>query len=68
MGNMSYCRFENTSSDMEECVEALDEAGWDTEEMINQASSEHERDGIRKFIRLCHEVFESTKYFDDWDC
>ncbi len=24
MGNMSYCRFENTSRDLEDCIEAIE--------------------------------------------
>jgi hypothetical protein len=32
MGNMSYCRFENTLSDMRDCLRAL-ENGLDAEEL-----------------------------------
>ena len=28
MANMSYCRFNNTRIDMEDCIEALREAEW----------------------------------------
>lgn len=27
MGNMSHCRFENTSRDMEDCIESLRDKG-----------------------------------------
>jgi hypothetical protein len=59
MGNMSYCRFENTSSDIADCIEALDDANWDLEEMIKNASSEYEIVGIKRFIELCREVAEN---------
>ena len=32
MGNMSYCRFENTLADMRDCLQAL-ENGLDAEEL-----------------------------------
>lgn len=32
MGNMSYCRFSNTSHDLEDCVTAMEEA-YNLEEM-----------------------------------
>lgn len=28
MSNMSYCRFQNTGSDFEDCIEAMEEAMW----------------------------------------
>lgn len=64
MANMSYCRFENTSQDIADCIEALDENNWDIELMMKNASSEYERKGMKKFIKLCKEVAE---YFNDDD-
>lgn len=58
MSNMSYCRFENTSSDIQDCIDALEEADWDLEEVIKNASSEYEKRGIKRFVRLCKEVAE----------
>ena len=37
MGNMSYCRFENTIKDIADCIDALDGAGWDLDEMSKNA-------------------------------
>ena len=53
---MSYCRFENTVSDMQDCIDALDNADWDLDEMIRNASSEQEAKAIKEFIELCQDV------------
>jgi hypothetical protein len=37
MPNMSYCRFENTVSDLRDCVDAMEEGGPDGEEEIRAA-------------------------------
>lgn len=64
MPNMSYCRFSNTTSDMEDCIEAIKESNWDIQEMIENASSHEEGMKIRRFIRLCEEVADM---FSDQD-
>ena len=52
MGNMSYCRFENTSSDLRDCMEALEEL--DVEQVAEM--SEYERDGLIELIQLANEI------------
>ena len=52
MGNMSYCRFENTSSDLRDCMEALGEL--DLEQVAEM--SEYERDGLIELIQLANEI------------
>ena len=52
MGNMSYCRFENTSSDLRDCMEALEEL--DVEQVAEM--SEYERDGLFELIQLANEI------------
>lgn len=42
MGNMSYCRFSNTVSDLEDCYENMDD----------DLSEEEER-ARRRLIRIC---------------
>jgi len=52
MGNMGYCRFENTVGDLGECQLAL-------ENMLdcNEAQlSKTERSKARELIRTCHEI------------
>ena len=56
MSNMSYCRFENTANDMEDCIEALEESGWNLDEMIENASSPYEARAMQKFVDLCRDV------------
>lgn len=58
MPNMSYCRFENTSNDIQDCIDALEEENWDFEQMIVDAS-DTEAEGMRDFVRLCREVTEA---------
>ena len=55
---MSYCRFENTSNDIQDCIDALEEENWDFEQMIVDAS-DTEAEGMRDFVRLCREVTEA---------
>lgn len=52
MGNMSYCRFENTVGDLGECQMAL-------ENMLNcdeSQLSKTERSKARELIRTCYEI------------
>ena len=56
MGNMSYCRFENTLADMRDCLFAL-ENGLDVEEL-----SEYEISALRNFADTARQIarFESN--------
>lgn len=51
MSNMSYCRFENTTADMDECIEAI--RNGDTEGM-----SEYELDALKQFIELARDIVD----------
>ena len=48
MGNMSYCRFENTVDDLEDCQEHISD---DIDELTHE-----ERRARRKMIRICKEI------------
>lgn len=50
MTNMSYCRFQNTLSDLEDCVDALYEIS-DLDEL-----SDDEKRAAKKLIKACIEV------------
>ena len=52
MGNMSYCRFENTSNDLIDCMEALEEL--DAEQVYEMSS--YEREGLLELVRLSNEI------------
>ena len=58
MGNMSYCRFENTLADMRDCLYAL-ENGLDAEEL-----SDYEISALRSFADTARQIarFESNIY------
>ncbi len=52
MSNMSYCRFENTSRDFEDCLEALENEGFDS-------LSENEKHYAKKLLRLSKQFAEA---------
>jgi len=51
MGNMSYCRFENTARDLEDCVDALNNGH--TEDL-----SSYERRGLDKLLYYAQRVID----------
>ena len=59
MANMSYCRFENTTSDLADCVNALERIAYD-----NESISESEWKYAKQMRSWC-EIFIET--FDDID-
>ena len=58
MPNMSYCRFENTAQDLQDCLYALEEG--ETTEL-----SRFERRGLRNLLRLCEEFVDYENEIDD---
>jgi len=50
MGNMSYCRFENTARDLADCLDAL-ENGEHTEGL-----SSYEKRGLEDLLSYCDEI------------
>ena len=50
MGNMSYCRFENTASDLADCLDAL-EYGVHTKDL-----SSYEKRGLKDLLSYCDEI------------
>ena len=58
---MSYCRFENTSQDLNDCLEALS-----NEE--NTDLNTYEETGLRDLIQLCKEILEyEDEIIDFWE-
>lgn len=49
MGNMSYCRFENTARDLQDCIRAIE-----NDDVYD--FSQWELDGFKKLIRLAEEL------------
>jgi hypothetical protein len=46
MSNMSYCRFENTLEDMEDCLRALEQAGGRANYLSEHCPSSNEEQAI----------------------
>lgn len=59
MANMSYCRFENTSRDIRDCIDALEENNWDLAAMMEDASSKQEARAMKSFVNLCIDIAEN---------
>ena len=61
MGNMSYCRFQNTVSELEDCVDAIADAGID-------CLPEAEKRAASRMYELCAsyvEMYESIEIGDE---
>ena len=66
MGNMSYCRFENTSRDLSDCEDAIESGDMSTD------MSQYERDGLENLLGHCqnivamkHEIEDALRRWDD---
>ena len=57
MSNMSYCRFQNTIGDMQDCIDNLDEH-------IREDDRREYRARI-KFIEMCKQVAEDYEDVED---
>lgn len=53
MGNMSYCRFENTARDLQDCLDALYKKGSG---VLSDTASRYERDGLEDLLWLCKDI------------
>ena len=49
MGNMSYCRFENTAQDLSDCYEAIQNG--ETTEL-----NDYETRGLEELLELCKNI------------
>jgi hypothetical protein len=54
MSNMSYCRFENTHSDLLDCYDALIE--MDDIHNASEEMSDYEREAMFDLIKLCQNI------------
>ena len=51
MGNMSYCRFENTANDLDDCLGAIEDGKY---EDLNS----YEQGGLSSLLSLCEKILE----------
>lgn len=57
MANMSYCRFENTYKDLQDCLEALENEGGVTG--VEEGANQYEKPYIRRLVELCIEIADN---------
>ena len=55
MANMSYCRFENTSRDLEDCIDAIHNGKI-------YGLNQYERKGLIRLVELATEIVEDLSY------
>lgn len=60
MANMSYCRFRNTRSDLNDCLEALRE-----DKLLSEDEAKAGRRMFEEFLEFCQENFIITGYDAD---
>ena len=58
MGNMSYCRFENTAYDLRDCLDAIQNG--ETEDL-----STYEVEGLERILSLAHSIVEETEFIEN---
>ena len=58
MGNMSYCRFENTARDLADCVSAVNRGEIDE-------LNEYEIQGLLNILSLCNDMLENEDYIHE---
>ena len=63
MSNMSYCRFENTSDDLLDCVNAMQEACTLDELDL----SEYESSAMKRMRKLCERFLEEYERLQNTD-
>ena len=56
MSNLSYCRFENTARDLQDCYEAINDGEIET------TMSDSEVEGLKKLMGLIQEMYNDQEY------
>ena len=72
MANMSYCRFENTLSDMVDCAEALEtmeikngEYGSEDRDGDWESVSEYEVRAIKQMLNVAREIVNALEELEE---
>jgi hypothetical protein len=58
MGNMSYCRFENTANDLQDCLNAINRGETD---QLN----EYEVQGLRRIIDMSNDIVDMEEFLTE---
>jgi hypothetical protein len=56
--NMSYCRFENTSKAMADCLDAINDGDYDD-------LTEHERNGLIDILAYCEDILHHREEIEE---
>lgn len=56
MGNMSYCRFENTHKDLLDCQEALQ--GYGSLQEAFEEVNQYEKRYVKRLVELCKDIVD----------
>jgi len=59
MSNMSYCRFENTARDLEDCLDAIQNGE------INDLGSQYEVDALEELLEICKNIVTYKDEIED---
>lgn len=66
MSNMSYCRFQNTANDLQDCIDALAEGG---QQMIDRLYTDltngypEEHQAFIRLAKLCRDFYLDTQHY-----
>ena len=63
MGNMSYCRFENTSKEMRDCIDVL--RGEDEYTQSLKDLGDYEKAGYVSMKEMCEEFLDVCEEFEE---
>ena len=58
MGNMSYCRFENTARDLQDCVNAINRG--ETDDL-----NDYELEGLRDILEMSNEIIGMEEFINE---
>ena len=58
MGNMSYCRFENTARDLQDCINAINRG--ETDEL-----NDYEVEGLRDILNMSNEIIDMEEFIKE---
>ena len=62
MSNMSYCRFENTSNDLQDCIDAIEEMNNNNgRNDYDEPLSDREQDAFRSMIEMCRTYLDYSE-------
>tara|TARA_R100000482_G_scaffold109075_1_gene51341 strand:- start:3383 stop:3619 length:237 start_codon:yes stop_codon:yes gene_type:complete len=61
MGNMSYCRFENTSIDLDDCIEAIENGNINELSVYEIRGILNLRDQAKYIVELWSDIEEGVK-------